>query len=67
MILFYLGVFLTALGALVSVLFWLPRVVDRARLKALFGNRYPLVFIIYLANGPGLMLLGLLLLFLFRP
>lgn len=67
MALFYLGIFLTVLGLLVSVLFWLPRFAVRARLKALFGRRYPLLFVIFLANGPGLVVLGLLLVFLSRP
>ncbi|MDA8165130.1 MAG: hypothetical protein M0017_08895 [Desulfobacteraceae bacterium] len=62
MALFYLGVFLIVLGLLVSVLFWIPQVVDRSRLKALLGPRYPRIFIIYIANGPGLLLLGILLL-----
>ena len=49
-----------AFGAVVSILFWLPRVVDRNRLKQALGERYPIIYIIYLANGPGLFMLGLL-------
>lgn len=67
MTLFYLGIFLIFLGLLVSVLFWVPKIVDRSRLKYLLGPRYPQLFVIYLANGPGLLLLGLLLFFRFRP
>jgi hypothetical protein len=67
MAIFSLGIFLVVLGLLVSVLFWVPAIVDRPRLKSLLGPRYPLLFVIYLANGPALLLLGLLLFFRFRP
>ncbi|MFZ5775214.1 MAG: hypothetical protein ACOY3Z_07005 [Thermodesulfobacteriota bacterium] len=55
------GVALSILGALVSVLFWVPRLVDRQRLRDILGPRYPLVYVVYLANGPFLLLLGILL------
>ena len=67
MILFYLGTFLTILGLTASISFWVPRIVDRSRLKTLLGPRYPLLYFVYLANGPGLLLLGLLVLLRFRP
>ena len=50
------------LGAVVSILFWLPRVLDKNKLKQALGERYPIIYVIYLANGPGMILLGLLIL-----
>lgn len=48
-------------GGLVSVLFWIPGVLDRNKLKALLGSRYPLVYPVYFANGPVLLVAGVLL------
>ena len=55
------GAGLAAAGLLVSVLFWVPRLVDRQALRRLLGRRYPLIYVIYVANGPGLVALGALL------
>jgi len=55
------GALLSSFGLLVTVLFWVPRVVNRPGLREMLGRRYPLVYVIYVANGPGLVLLGLLL------
>lgn len=57
------AVFLLALGGMVSVLFWVPGLLDRRRLRELLGRRYPLVYLVYFANGPLLVLAGALLLF----
>jgi len=63
MIIFLLaGLALLAVGAAVSVLFWLPGVVDRTKLRELLGRRYPLVFFVYAANGPLLAVAGIVLL-----
>ena len=56
------GIALIILGLGVSILFWLPAIIDRNRLKTVLGKRYPLVYVVYIANGPLLVLLGLLLL-----
>lgn len=62
MIIFLLaGLLLLAVGAVVSVLFWLPGLVDRARLRELLGRRYPLVYLVYTANGPLLVVVGIVL------
>jgi len=45
-------------GLFVTVGFWVPRFCNRARLKDLLGSRYPLVYLVYIANGPLLLLLG---------
>ncbi len=51
-----------SLGALVTVLFWIPRVVSRPGLKEFLGRRYPLVYLFYFTNGPFLLVIGLYLL-----
>jgi len=56
------GIILVLTGGLVSVIFWVPRVINRQRLKELLGSRYPLVYLVYSANGPILFLAGILLL-----
>lgn len=54
-----------AIGLTITVLFWVPRVCNRHRLRELLGPRYPLLYFIYVANGPLLALLGLFLLWRF--
>lgn len=65
-ILFVTGVILSVFGSLITVAFWVPRLVNKKKLKELLGSKYPLVYIIYIANGPLLLLLGLLLAYRFR-
>jgi hypothetical protein len=48
-------------GGLVSVGFWIPALIDRPRLRAMLGPRYPLVYLVYSANGPLLLVSGVLL------
>lgn len=63
---FYLvGIFLCLFGATVSIVFWLPKPFNKQRLKELLGPKYPIVFVIYFANGPLLIFLGLFLIFKF--
>lgn len=50
--------FLMLVGLLVTVGFWLPRFCNRPRLKDLLGRRYPVVYLVYVANGPLLLVLG---------
>ena len=56
------GIVLILFGLTVSIVFWLPGLIDRNRLRTVLGNRYPLIYVVYTANGPLLILLGLLLL-----
>ena len=56
-----LGIILMFFGLAVSVVFWLPSIFDRNRVKEVMGNRYPLVYVVYVANGPLLILFGFLL------
>lgn len=59
MIIFLLaGLALLTVGLAVSVLFWWPGLVDRAKLRELLGRRYPLVYLVYTANGPLLVVAG---------
>ena len=55
------GIMLMFFGLVVSIIFWIPGVFDRAKIKDIMGKRYPLVYVVYIANGPLLMLFGLLL------
>ena len=66
MILTVSGIVLILFGLAVTIAFWLPDLIDRNRLRSVLGKRYPLVYVVYTANGPLLILLGLLLL-LTRP
>lgn len=62
MLFFGAGIVLVFTGGLVTVAFWIPRLIDRQRLKELLGTRYILVYLIYSANGPILLLAGVVLL-----
>lgn len=61
MILTISGIMLMLFGLAVSVVFWIPSIFDRAKVKEIMGKRYPLVYVVYIANGPLLMLFGYLL------
>ncbi|MBW2466324.1 MAG: hypothetical protein JRF02_03405 [Deltaproteobacteria bacterium] len=61
MILAILGTVLMLLGLVVSVVFWIPGIFNRAKLREAMGSRYALVYVVYIANGPMLILFGLLL------
>jgi len=60
------GLVLALVGLAVSVTFWIPKLCNRARLKEILGSRYPVVYVVYIANGPLLLLLGAILLVTFR-
>jgi hypothetical protein len=61
MILAISGIMLMFFGLVVSIVFWVPGIFDRNRIKEVMGKRYPLVYIVYIANGPLLVLFGFLL------
>ena len=63
MILAISGIMLMVLGLVVSIVFWVPALFNRNRVREVMGKRYPLVYVVYIANGPMLILFGLLLLF----
>ena len=62
MVLTISGIMLMLFGVSVSIAFWIPAIINREKIKAIMGNRYPLVYVVYIANGPMLALFGLLLL-----
>ena len=61
MILTISGVILMFWGLVVSIVFWIPGIINKEKIKNVMGARYPLVYVVYIANGPLLMLFGLLL------
>jgi len=61
-----IGLVLAIVGLAVSVAFWIPKLCNRPRLKEMLGSRYPVVYVVYVANGPMLLLLGAILLIFFR-
>jgi len=61
-----IGLALAITGLAVSVAFWIPGLCNRTRLKEMLGSRYPIVYVVYIANGPLLLLLGIILLKTFR-
>ena len=62
MVLTISGIMLMLFGTTISIVFWIPAIFNRQKVKVIMGNRYPLVYIVYFANGPILALFGLLLL-----
>jgi len=61
MLLLVAGITLIVTGGLVAVGFWMPSIIDRQKLREMLGSKYPMVYLIYLANGPFLLLAGILL------
>ncbi|MCX5876322.1 MAG: hypothetical protein NT087_08550 [Deltaproteobacteria bacterium] len=61
-----IGLVLAIVGLAISVAFWIPRLCNRTRLREMLGSRYPVVYVVYIANGPLLLLLGAILLITFR-
>ena len=55
------GIVLIFLGSVVSIVFWIPSICNRNRIREILGKRYPLVYVVYIANGPVLILFGLIL------
>lgn len=51
------------IGLIISVSFWIPQLVNRPQLKLQLGPHYRIVYFAYIANGPFLTLLGLVLFF----
>ncbi|MBA3003573.1 MAG: hypothetical protein FP813_06950 [Desulfurivibrio sp.] len=60
------GLVLSIVGLVISVAFWIPRLCDQTRLREILGSRYPVVYVVYIANGPLLLILGLILAVKFR-
>jgi hypothetical protein len=61
MILTISGIMLMFIGLVVSIVFWMLGILNKEKMKNIMGDRYALVYVIYIANGPMLILFGLLL------
>ena len=61
MILTISGIMLIFIGLVVSIVFWMLGILNKEKMKNIMGDRYPLVYVVYIANGPLLILFGLLL------
>lgn len=61
MILTISGIMLMFFGLVVSIVFWMLGILNKEKMKNIMGDRYALVYVIYIANGPMLILFGLLL------
>ncbi|MDH5523942.1 MAG: hypothetical protein OEY01_08105 [Desulfobulbaceae bacterium] len=64
--LYVFSIALILFGACVSVSFWIPQIINKKRLREILGSKYPLVYFLYLANGPMTLMFGLLLLYKFH-
>ena len=61
MFLIVCGTMLIITGGAVSIAFWMPGLINRKNLKEFLGDRYWLVYVVYTANGPVLLMAGVLL------
>lgn len=52
------GIFFVVLGTVVSLIFWIPGLINKQQLRAIMGSRYPLIYFIYFTNGPLLLIIG---------
>ena len=57
------GLALLLVGTIVTIAFWIPKLINRPLLKQTLGKKYFLVYLVYSANGPLLIILGLFLIF----
>jgi len=60
-IFFLAGLFFSFFGGAITIAFWIPRLVNKQKLKELLGSKYPLIHVVYIANGPLLLFFGLFL------
>jgi hypothetical protein len=51
------GIVLVVTGGLVSIVFWIPGLIDRQNLRELLGPRYPLIYLVYTALAGILLIL----------
>ena len=58
MIIQAIGVIFVVIGTIVSLIFWVPGLIDKKQLKEIMGPRYNMVYLIYFTNGPFLLALG---------
>lgn len=58
MIIQAIGVIFVVIGTIVSIIFWIPGLIDKKQLKEIMGPRYNMIYFIYFTNGPFLLGLG---------
>ena len=58
MIVQIIGICFVIIGTIVSLIFWIPGLIDKKQLKQIMGNRYPMIYFIYFTNGPLLLIIG---------
>ena len=58
MIINIVGIFFVVVGTVVSLIFWVPGIIDKNRLRQIMGPRYPIVYFVYFSNGPLLLIIG---------
>jgi len=46
MVLTISGIMLMLFGVSVSIVFWIPGIINREKIKDIMGNRYPLVYVV---------------------
>ena len=63
----HLAIVFMSIGSLVTILFWIPKLVNRPQLKELLGTKYPVIYLFYFSNGPFLLFIGLYLLWYQHP
>ncbi|MEW6288794.1 MAG: hypothetical protein AB1545_02945 [Thermodesulfobacteriota bacterium] len=52
------GIFFVVVGTVISVIFWVPGVINKSQLRQIMGHRYPMIYFIYFSNGPLLLIIG---------
>ncbi len=62
MIIKAIGVIFVVIGTIVSLIFWIPGLIDKGQLKEIMGPRYNMIYFIYFTNGPFLLGLGVFIL-----
>ncbi|MFP3983078.1 MAG: hypothetical protein ACLFV2_05230 [Desulfurivibrionaceae bacterium] len=58
-----IGLLFAVFGGIVSIIFWIPGVINKQSLREIMGGYYGLIYFIYFTNGPFLLFIGLLFLF----
>ncbi|RJX29851.1 MAG: hypothetical protein C4531_09980 [Desulfurivibrio sp.] len=58
MIVKIVGIFFVVVGTVISLLFWVPGLINKDHLRQIMGQRYPMIYFIYFTNGPLLLLIG---------
>lgn len=58
MIIKIIGIVFVVIGTIISLIFWVPGLINKKQLKEIMGSRYPMIYFIYFTNGPLLLIIG---------